>query len=120
MGARFVTTARPLRDASIVACQREYFVTYSVNETAKSLIREILLFTSNLQGDSSERGNDDMSDVKVEVGAKVIGYTQVVRGTAQSSYVGTVIGVSQFGVTIDAASGRTFFPWNAVERISFS
>jgi len=57
---------------------------------------------------------------EVEVGAKVIVYTLIMRGNAQTSYVGTVIGVSQIGVTIDAASGRTFFPWNAIERISFS
>ncbi len=56
--------------------------------------------------------------MNIEVGAKVIIYTLILRGNAQTSYVGSVVAVSEIGITIDAASGRTFFPWTAVERVS--
>lgn len=58
--------------------------------------------------------------MNIEPGAKVIVYTLIMRGNAQTSYVGTVLSVSQTGIAIDAPSGRTFFPWTAVERVSVS
>lgn len=56
--------------------------------------------------------------MNIEVGAKVIVYTLIMRGNAQTSYVGTVAAVSEIGITLDSASGRAFFPWTAVERVS--
>lgn len=53
------------------------------------------------------------------VGSKVTVYTVVMRAGAQSSYAGTVSAVSELGVTVEAASGRMFFPWNAVERMAY-
>ncbi|GAB4469423.1 MAG: hypothetical protein OHK0029_42050 [Armatimonadaceae bacterium] len=55
----------------------------------------------------------------LEVGSKVIIYTLIMRGNAQTSYVGAVTAITQYGVEIDGASGKTFFPWTAIERITF-
>jgi|GEM_PF-2340998 hypothetical protein len=55
----------------------------------------------------------------LEPGTKVIIYTTIMRGAAQTSYVGIVLTVSELGLTIDAASGRTFFPWAGIERVTY-
>lgn len=55
----------------------------------------------------------------MEVGTKVIVYTLIMRGNAQTSYVGAVLTVTEHGLTIDGVSGKTFFPWSAIERITY-
>ena len=55
----------------------------------------------------------------VEIGTKVIIYTLVLRGSAQTSYVGMVIALSDTGVTIEGTTGKLFFPWSAIERVTF-
>jgi hypothetical protein len=55
----------------------------------------------------------------VEIGTKVIIYTLVLRGSAQTSYVGTVIERSDTGLTIEGTTGKLFFPWSAIERVTY-
>jgi hypothetical protein len=55
----------------------------------------------------------------MEIGAKVIIYTVILRGSAQTSYVGTVVEVSPIGLTVDSITGRLFFPWSAIERVTW-
>jgi hypothetical protein len=55
----------------------------------------------------------------VEIGTKVIIYTLVLRGSAQTSYVGSVIALSDTGLTIEGTTGKMFFPWTAIERVTF-
>ena len=69
---------------------------------------------------TDRRGGQGMEQIEgLEKGTKVIIYTLIMRGSAQTSYVGVVLAVSGTGLTIDAASGRTFFPWNAIERVTY-
>jgi hypothetical protein len=55
----------------------------------------------------------------VEVGVKVIIYTTVIRGSTQASFPGTVVAVNEHGVTIEGPSGKTFFPYSAIERVTY-
>ena len=52
----------------------------------------------------------------MEVGKTVEIYTVVVRGNAQSSYVGQVLEISPYGVTLKMTSMTMFFPWGTMER----
>jgi hypothetical protein len=54
----------------------------------------------------------------LEVGSKVIIYTLIMRGNAQTSYVGTINAVNEHGVEIEGVTGKIFFPWPAIERIT--
>jgi hypothetical protein len=54
----------------------------------------------------------------VEVGAKVIIYTTVIRGATQASFNGTIIAINEQGIIIEGPSGKTFFPYSAMERVS--
>jgi len=49
----------------------------------------------------------------------VIVYTLIIRGNAQTSYVGTITAVSDQGLTIEGAAGVIFFPWSAIERVTY-
>ena len=55
----------------------------------------------------------------VEIGTKVIIYTMILRGSAQTSYVGNVTALSDTGLTIEGTTGKMFFPWSAIERVTF-
>lgn len=55
----------------------------------------------------------------MEVGQKVIVYTMIMRGSAQTSYVGTVLAMNGDGLSLDSAAGKMFFPWSAIERVSY-
>ncbi len=55
----------------------------------------------------------------MQIGAKVIVYTLIMRGNAQTSYVGAVTAVDEHGLTIEGPSGKVFFPWSAIERVTF-
>lgn len=55
----------------------------------------------------------------MEVGSKVIIYTLVLRGNTQTSFAGTVLAINDQGITVETPGGRTFFPWTAIERISY-
>jgi hypothetical protein len=55
----------------------------------------------------------------VEVGTKVIIYTTVIRGATQASFNGTVIAINEHGIVIEGPSGKTFFPYTAIERMTF-
>jgi hypothetical protein len=57
--------------------------------------------------------------MEMEVGAKVIIYTVIMRGNAQTSFAGTVLAINPQGITVETPGGRTFFPWTAIERISY-
>jgi hypothetical protein len=56
---------------------------------------------------------------ELQAGQKVIVYTTIIRGSAQTSYVGVVLAVGEHGFAIEGAAGKLFFPWGSVERISF-
>jgi hypothetical protein len=55
----------------------------------------------------------------VEVGTKVIIYTTVIRGATQASFNGTIVAINEHGITIEGPSGRTFFPYTAIERLTY-
>lgn len=55
----------------------------------------------------------------MELGAKVIIYTIILRGSAQTSYVGTVLALTATGITVDSVTGKLFFPWSAIERVTW-
>jgi hypothetical protein len=55
----------------------------------------------------------------VEVGTKVIIYTTVIRGSTQASFHGTIVVVNEHGIVIEGPSGKTFFPYAAIERMTF-
>ncbi|MDX1932609.1 MAG: hypothetical protein SFU56_08395 [Capsulimonadales bacterium] len=55
----------------------------------------------------------------MEVGTKVILYTTIMRGSTQTSYVGQIIAINDHGLTIEGSTGKMFFPWSAIERITF-
>jgi hypothetical protein len=56
----------------------------------------------------------------MDVGTKVIVYTTIMRGATQTSYVGQIIALNDYGMTIEGATGKMFFPWSAIERATFS
>lgn len=60
-----------------------------------------------------------MAGMEIAVGQKVIVYTVIMRGSAQTSYVGAVTSISAVGLTIESSAGRIFFPWTAVERATW-
>jgi hypothetical protein len=55
----------------------------------------------------------------MQPGTKVIVYTLIIRGNAQTSYVGAVTVVTDQGLTIEGAAGIIFFPWSAIERVTY-
>ena len=55
----------------------------------------------------------------MELGTKVIVYTRIVRGTTQTSYVGNITQMTDIGLTIESTSGTIFFPWSAIERVTY-
>jgi hypothetical protein len=55
----------------------------------------------------------------MEIGAKVIVYTTIMRGSAQTSYVGAITALTDTGLTIESSAGKIFFPWSAVERVTW-
>jgi hypothetical protein len=54
----------------------------------------------------------------MEVGAKVIVYTMIMRANTQMSYVGAIIAIDEVGLTVETTAGKTFFPWTSIERVS--
>ncbi len=55
----------------------------------------------------------------MEIGTKVIVYTTIMRGATQTSYVGNIIAMNDYGMTIEGTTGKMFFPWSAIERATF-
>ncbi len=55
----------------------------------------------------------------LQAGQKVIVYTMIIRGSAQTSYVGVVLEVGEYGFAMEGAAGKLFFPWGSVERVSY-
>jgi len=41
------------------------------------------------------------------------------RGNAQMSYVGAIMASTEVGMTIEGPAGKIFFPWSAIERITY-
>ena len=54
-----------------------------------------------------------------KTGTKVIVYTLVMRGNAQTSYVGTVLEATETGLVVETVGGKMFFPWSSIERVTF-
>ncbi len=55
----------------------------------------------------------------MEIGTKVIIYTIIMRGSTQTSYVGQILSLNDYGLMVETSTGKMFFPWNAIERVTF-